>query len=103
MICGQRYKALMANTSSKIDRALTIEHDHDSLSLKNTTRHPITLKSLFTDVELAYSDVDVDDGSVCGKMHEKCKFWKTLGGKYLSLGKNKQLYISVSNLNSMVW
>ena len=94
MICGQRYKALMANTSSKIDRALTIGHDHDSLSLKNITRHPITLKSLFTDVKLAYSDVDANDDSVCGKMHEKCKFWKTLGGKYLSFGKNKTtLYI----------
>ena len=102
MICGQRYKALMANSSSNIDRALAIEHDNDSLSLKNTTRHPITLKSLFTDVELADDDVNADDGNVCGKKHEKCKFWKTLAGKYLSFGKNKQLYISVSKLNFMV-
>ncbi|XP_062506135.1 uncharacterized protein LOC134182719 [Corticium candelabrum] len=94
MICGQRYKALMANSSSNIDRALTIEHDNDSLSLKNTTRHPITLKSLFTDVELVDDDVDVDDGSACGKKHKNCKFWKTLGGKYLSFGKNKKLFIS---------
>ena len=102
MICGQRYKALMANSSSNIDRALTIEHDNDSLSLKNTTRHPITLKSLFTDVELVDDDVDVDDGSACGKKHKNCKFWKTLGGKYLSFGKNKKLFISVSKLNFMV-
>ena len=67
----------MANSASNSDRALTIIND--SLSLKNTTQHPITLKSLFT-------DDDVDDG----------KFWKTLGGKYLSFGESKTLDISVS-------
>ena len=82
MICGKgyRYKALMTSSAPNIDRALTILNN-DSLSLKNTTQHPITLKSLFTD----------DAVNTGGD-----KYWKTLGGKYLSIGESKTLNISVS-------
>ena len=70
----------MANSVPNIDRALTMLNN-DFLSLKNNTQHPITLKSIFTDYEVK---VNSD------------KYWKTLGGKYLSIGESKTLNIPVS-------
>ena len=70
----------MANSAPNIDKALTILNN-DSLSLKNTTQHSITLKSLFTD----------DEVNAGGD-----KYWKTLEGKYVSFGESKTLNLSVS-------
>ena len=86
-VCGTRYKALMA--SSLPHKVLTVGDDRASLSFQTPdNQHPITLQSLFSDNELH------DDS--------KYKYWRSLGGKYLTLGNNKQLTLSVSILLNYV-
>ena len=65
-------------------KVLTVGDNRLSVSFQNTSQHPITLQSLFSD--------DQPDDEPDGKH----KYWKTLGGKYLAMEDNKQLTLSVS-------
>ena len=72
-------------------KVLTVGDDRASLSFQTPdNQHPITLQSLFSDDQ---PDDDPDS---------KYKYWKTLGGKYLTLENNKQLTLSVSILLNYV-